>query len=57
MKNKNQKRIVHGAWKWTHPTFVVEFNQRLSQLKKVVIDPSERMADIDRNNNELEIKW
>jgi hypothetical protein len=48
---------VHEAWRWTHPTYVVTFNQRLSNLSKAEIDPSKRMADIDQKNNILELKW
>lgn len=47
----------YEAWKWTHPTYVVEMNRKLTDLKTIEIDPSKRMADIDRSNNKLEIKW
>lgn len=41
-------RIVHPAWKWTHPEYVFETSRNLRELKSVEIDPSGRMADIDR---------
>jgi hypothetical protein len=50
-------RTVFEAWKWTHPTYVFEVNHRLTDLKTVEIDPSQRMADVDRANNKLELKW
>jgi hypothetical protein len=50
-----ENRVVHEAWKWTHPTYVVEISGRLSNLKLVEIDPSQRMADLERRNNRLEI--
>jgi Peptidase family M1 domain len=50
-------RTVFEAWKWTHPTYVFEVNHRLTDLKVVEIDPSQRMADVDRANNKLELKW
>jgi aminopeptidase N len=57
LENNNQKRIVHEEWKWTHPTYIVEFPQKLSTLKAVEIDPSKRMADVERKNNLLELNW
>jgi Peptidase family M1 domain len=51
------QRFVYPAWKWTHPTYTIEFDKRLSELTTVEIDPTQRMADIDRKNNKLELKW
>ena len=48
-------RTVHEAWKWTHPTYTVEITGRLSDLKLVEIDPTQRMADLERRNNRLQI--
>ncbi len=50
-------RTVFEAWKWTSPTYIFEVNHRLTDLKLVEIDASERMADVDRTNNKLELKW
>ena len=57
LENNNQKRIVHEEWKWTHPTYIVDFPQKLNTLKAVEIDPSKRMADVERKNNLLELNW
>ena len=57
LENNNQKRIVHEEWKWTHPTYIVEFPQKLNTLKALEIDPSKRMADVERKNNLLELNW
>jgi hypothetical protein len=56
-ENVNQKREVHEAWRWTHPTYIVEFKHRLLDVKVVEIDPSKRMADTERKNNLLELNW
>jgi len=53
----NTKRVVHEEWRWTHPTYIVEFKGRLTDLKELVIDPTERMADIERKNNVLLLNW
>jgi len=56
-ENPAQKREVHEEWRWTHPTYVVEFKHRLMDLTKAEIDPTKRMADIDQRNNVLELNW
>lgn len=53
----SMQRKVYPAWKWTHPVYVIEFDKRLSELTVAEIDPSYRMADVDRRNNKLELKW
>ena len=50
-------RTTYEPWKWTSPTYTFEVNHRLTDLKVVEIDPSQRMADIDRRNNKLELNW
>ena len=53
----NQKTIIEEDWRWTHPTYVISFNKRLIDLVKAEIDPSKRMADVDRKNNLIELHW
>jgi hypothetical protein len=50
-------RTVYESWKWTHPTYEIKTKRRLTDIVTVEIDPSQRMADIDRKNNRLELKW
>ncbi|MFT3908595.1 MAG: M1 family metallopeptidase [Ferruginibacter sp.] len=56
-ENASQKRTEHEEWKWTHPTYIVEFNHRLTDLNKAEIDPTKRMADVERKNNVIELNW
>ena len=56
-EDKVQNRTVHEEWRWTHPTYIVEFKHRLTDLKKAEIDPTKRMADVDQKNNVLELNW
>ncbi len=51
------KRFVHPEWNWTNPTYKVVFDRRLFDLKKVEIDPTQRMADTDASNNVLNLDW
>jgi hypothetical protein len=50
-------RKVYAAWKWTHPTYVIETTKKLSDFSLVEIDPTLRLADVERRNNKLELKW
>ncbi len=52
-----QPRITHEEWRWTHPFYILEFKGKLTNLKAVEIDATQRMADVDRKNNFLELKW
>lgn len=46
-------RVVHDYWPWTNRTYDVEVNMPLSEIAKMEIDPSERMADVNKSNNVL----
>ncbi len=50
-------RTSFEPWRWTHPTYTFELNHRLLDVKIVEIDPTQRMADVDRRNNKLELNW
>jgi hypothetical protein len=56
-ENKSIPRIIYDPWKWTSPDYEFEINHRLTDLKIIEIDPSHRMADVNRANNRLELKW
>ena len=56
-ENESEARTVYEPWKWTHPTYVIEFKNKLTELQKAEIDPSKRMADVNRKNNVLELNW
>ncbi|MGE5522016.1 MAG: M1 family peptidase, partial [Candidatus Dadabacteria bacterium] len=50
-------RKVYEEWRWTHPTYEISTTKKLTDIKVVEIDPSYRMADMDRRNNRLELNW
>lgn len=54
-ENASQKRIEHEEWRWTHPYYIVESSRRLSDVKTAEIDPTKRMADLERKDNLLEL--
>jgi hypothetical protein len=49
----NEKRITAETWPWVYPTYTLKVNRKLSEIESFEIDPSQRMADIDRKNNRL----
>jgi hypothetical protein len=48
---ENINRITYPFWKWTHPTYIIETATPMSNISKIEIDPSQRMADVERGNN------
>jgi hypothetical protein len=50
-------RTVFDPWPWTNPTFTVQTSHSLHDIVRAEIDPTQRMADVDRRNNVLELKW
>ncbi|OEK03704.1 peptidase M1 [Roseivirga sp. 4D4] len=48
------KRVVHEDWPWTHPTYDLTVDRPISEIASVVIDPSGRMADVNKDNNKWE---
>lgn len=50
-------RKTYEPWKWTHSTYVIETSRKLGDFKMVEIDPTQRLADIERKNNKFEPKW
>jgi len=50
-------RKVYDAWPWTNATYTIETDRRLTDIINAEIDPTQRLADIDRRNNKLELKW
>ncbi|HLG40452.1 MAG TPA: M1 family metallopeptidase [Chitinophagaceae bacterium] len=48
-------RKIYPAWKWTHETYVIETNRRLADISVAEIDPTQRLADVERKNNRLKL--
>ena len=48
-------RIVHDEWKWVAPEYKLYITKSIKDIKYIEIDPSQRMADINRSNNKLTI--
>ncbi len=49
--NPEMKRTVLKDWAWAYPNFEFSIAKNKSEIKKITIDDSELMADINRDNN------
>jgi hypothetical protein len=56
-ENKTIPRFIYEPWKWTSTYYEFEVNHKLTNIVLIEIDASHRMADVNRNNNKLELKW
>jgi len=45
------KYTVLEDWPWTNPTITVEIPVKFKKIKKIEIDPSQRLTDQDKENN------
>jgi len=54
---RQTSRISYEPWKWTHPLYTIQTKRKLTDILTVEIDPSQQMADVERKNNKLELKW
>lgn len=50
-ENSGVKYTVLEGWHWTHPEYSFELPVKRTDLAKVEIDPTGRMADTNRKNN------
>ncbi len=48
------KRSMTSDWPWTNLTKTVKIAQKKDNIKSIEIDPSMRMADLERKNNKME---
>lgn len=43
-------RTVLSDWPWTHPYYTFTISRKPAAIRYMEIDPTQRMADVDRNN-------
>jgi hypothetical protein len=44
---------IEKDWAWAYPTYELEIPVGDFQVESIVIDPSQKMADVNRGNNVL----
>jgi aminopeptidase N len=52
----NIPRKLYPAWKWTSETYTIQTDHRLGDIAIAEIDPSMRMADVERKDNRLKLQ-
>jgi hypothetical protein len=55
VENKNVQRADLEAWPWVNPSYNVKVNRRASEIASIEIDPTLRMADIEKKNNRVDL--
>ncbi|SDC08178.1 M1 family metallopeptidase [Niabella drilacis] len=56
-ENAAIKWKVDSPWPWTRKYYTVETDHRLTDIITAEIDPSQRMADVNRRNNRIVLKY
>lgn len=52
----NLKRTVLEDWPWAYPSYEFTLDMPLENVKAIVIDPSQLMADVDGENNVYQVE-
>jgi aminopeptidase N len=55
VEDKSMQRYDLQAWPWVNPTYTLKVNRKVEEIASVEIDPSQRLADIERKNNKSEM--
>jgi hypothetical protein len=45
------KTTYLNDWGWTYPEYTFSIDRNLADIERIVIDPSQRMADVNPDNN------
>jgi aminopeptidase N len=54
-ENASISRKVYEPWKWTHTTYIIESSHKLGDISIGEIDPSQRLADIQKKDNKIDL--
>jgi hypothetical protein len=55
VEDKSVKRTDLTAWPWVNPQYTAQITRAASEIATIEIDPSMRLADVDRKNNIVDI--
>jgi hypothetical protein len=55
-QNDSIRRFLCETWPWVNPSYILKINRKPDDIESLEIDPSQRMADINRSNNKIIIK-
>jgi hypothetical protein len=55
VEDKTINRLDLEAWPWVYPTYTLSINHKAEDISSIEIDPSQRMADVERKNNVVDL--
>src|SRR5699024_5992184 len=55
-EEEGTNQIVKPDWPWVNPTYTLKLDASTSQIEKLELDPSMRLADINRDNNVVDLE-
>jgi hypothetical protein len=55
VEDKSIKRTNLTAWPWVYQTYTATLGKKSDEIASIEIDPSLRMADVDRKNNKVDV--
>ncbi|MEX1240822.1 MAG: M1 family metallopeptidase [Cyclobacteriaceae bacterium] len=56
VENQKLMRNDLDAWPWVNPAYTVRISRKPEEIATIEIDPTRRMADIDRKNNSIDLE-
>jgi hypothetical protein len=55
VEDKSVPRLQLDAWPWVYPVYTLKIAHSTSEIASIEIDPTGRLADIERKNNRLDL--
>jgi hypothetical protein len=55
VEDQSIQRTDLQAWPWVNPSYILKINRKMEDISAVEIDPTLRMADIERKNNKIDM--
>ncbi len=50
-EDQETMRLSQQVWPWTYPTYELQLSKPIKDIKRIQIDPTDRLADIDQSDN------
>jgi hypothetical protein len=55
VEDETIQRFDLEEWPWVNPSYTLKINHKANEISLVEIDPTQRMADIERKNNQVDL--
>ena len=54
--NSNDDIIFLKDWEWVNESYQIDIEIEEKKINKIILDPSGKMADVDKSNNTIEFE-